>query len=159
MEGGVMLRGKASELIKAAREDASMTQSALARAAGIHQPTLAAYESGRRTPRLDTLRKILGAARIRPSVPLELFADEIIERGLKHGLTNIRVFGSPVRGEDTEHSDIDLLVRAADSASLFDLGAFSVEVAELTGFAADILTEEQTNNPHFAHVLDEAVPL
>jgi uncharacterized protein len=154
-----MLRDKASELIKAAREDVSMTQSALAQAASIHQPTLAAYESGPRVPRLDTLRKILSAARTRPSVPLELFANEIIDCGLRHGLTNVRVFGSPVRGEDTEHSDIDLLVKAADSVSLFDLGAFAVEVEELTGFAADILTEEQTNNTHFAHVLDEAVPL
>ncbi|MEO6504505.1 MAG: helix-turn-helix domain-containing protein [Terrimesophilobacter sp.] len=154
-----MLRDKASELIKAAREDASMTQSALARAAGIHQPTLAAYESGRRNPRLDTLRMILRAAGTRPSVPLELFADEIIERGLRHGLTNIRVFGSPIRGDDTEHSDIDLLVRTADSVSLFDLGAFAMEVEELTSFAVDLLTEEQANNPHFAHVLDEAVPL
>ena len=43
--------------------------------------------------------------------------------------------------------------------SAFDLGGFAVDVEELTGFAADILTEEQMNNRHFAHMLDEAVPV
>ena len=41
-----MLRDKAGELIKAARQDAAMTQSTLARAAGMHQPTLAASRIG-----------------------------------------------------------------------------------------------------------------
>jgi len=151
-----MRRDKAGLLIKAAREDVSMTQSALARAAGIHQPTLAAYESGRRIPRPDTLQRILVAARARPSVVLELMADEVIHSAMNHGLANVRVFGSAVRGEDTERSDIDLLVSAGHAVSLFDLGAFAAEVQELTGFATDVLTEEQTRNPHFAHVLDES---
>lgn len=154
-----MLRDRASQLIRTAREDMSMTQAALARAAGIHQPTLAAYESGRRVPREETLRRILTAAKTRPSVPLGLLADEIIQLASNRGLTNVRVFGSTVRGQDTERSDIDLLVSTDESTSLFDLSAFVADVEELTGFTVDILTEDHTHNPYFTRVLEEAVPL
>lgn len=71
----------------------------------------------------------------------------------------VRAFGSAVRGEDTEHSDIDLLVALSPDASLFDLGGFADAVEQMTGFAVDLLTDDQTDDEHFAHVLQQAVPL
>ena len=52
----------AATLIRRARRQAGLTQAALAKRAGITQPVVAAYETGRREPTLPTLRKLLGAA-------------------------------------------------------------------------------------------------
>ncbi|ROP64681.1 helix-turn-helix domain-containing protein [Curtobacterium sp. ZW137] len=154
-----MLLDRSSELIKFAREDIGMSQTDLARAAGMQQPTISAYESGRKRPRPETLQRLLAAARLRPSIPLELFADVIRAEAGRFHLSNVRVFGSTVRGEDNEHSDIDLLVSLEPGASLFDLGGFADAVEQLTGFEVDILTEDQTFDEHFSHVRDQAVPL
>jgi transcriptional regulator with XRE-family HTH domain len=50
-----------SDLIRSARRNAGLTQSDLARQAHTTQPAIAAYESGRRTPSVATLRRVLGA--------------------------------------------------------------------------------------------------
>lgn len=154
-----MRRQDVATLIRAAREDIGMTPADLARAAGILQPDLEAYEAGYRIPREETLRKILSAARLRPSVPLELVADEINAAAQAHRLSNVRVFGSVLQGRDTENSDIDLIVTASAGVSLFDLSAFALEVEDLTGFRADVATDELLEKPAFAHVRDDAVPL
>lgn len=52
----------AATLIRRARRQAGLTQAALAKRAGITQPVVAAYETGRREPTLPTLRKLLSAA-------------------------------------------------------------------------------------------------
>ncbi|MDM7891143.1 helix-turn-helix domain-containing protein [Curtobacterium caseinilyticum] len=136
-----------------------MSQSGLATAAGMQQPSISAYESGRKRPRPETLERILRAARTRPSIPLATYADEVLRAAARFHLRDVRVFGSAVRGHDTELSDIDLLVGLTPEASLFDLGGFAHEVEELTGFPADVLTDDLTDDDHFRHVLDEAVPL
>jgi hypothetical protein len=43
--------------------------------------------------------------------------DDILRIAEKHGARNVRVFGSAVRGETTETSDIDLLVDTAEQTS------------------------------------------
>lgn len=53
---------KASTLVKEARTRAGLTQRTLAERAGVRQPVIAAYETGRRQPSLPTLRKLLRAA-------------------------------------------------------------------------------------------------
>jgi transcriptional regulator with XRE-family HTH domain len=50
-----------SRSIREARLAGGLTQVALARKAGTSQPTLAAYESGRAEPRLETLRRLIDA--------------------------------------------------------------------------------------------------
>lgn len=52
--------------VAALRHKAGLTQAALARAAGTSQPTIAAYESGAKSPTLRTLERLAG------SVGLEL---------------------------------------------------------------------------------------
>jgi len=150
---------RAGELIRAAREDIGMSQSALAAAAGMQQPTISAYESGRKQPRPESLRRIMTAARTRPSIPLAIYAEEILEEAKRFHLSNVRVFGSAIRGQDNEDSDIDLLVSLTSDASLFDLGGFAHEVEEITGFDVDLLTDDLEDDEHFRHVLEEAIPL
>jgi predicted nucleotidyltransferase len=150
---------RAAELIRAAREDIGMSQRTLASAAGMQQPTISAYESGRKVPRPESLQRILTAARTRPSIPLAVYASDILREADRFHLRDVRVFGSAVRGQDTEASDIDLLVGLTPEASLFDLGGFADAVETITGFAVDVLTDDLDGDEHFAHVLSEAVPL
>lgn len=49
--------------------------------------------------------------------------DEILRLAHKYGARNIHAFGSLVRGEADEVSDLDLLVELDPARSLFDLGA------------------------------------
>ncbi len=48
-------------LLQQAREAAGLSQAALATRAGTSRPTLSAYEHGRKSPTLDTVRRILNA--------------------------------------------------------------------------------------------------
>ena len=43
---------------------------------------------------------------------------DTLEIARKHGATNVRIFGSVVRGDDGPGSDIDLLVETAAATSL-----------------------------------------
>lgn len=66
---------------------------------------------------------------------------EILAVARKHGIINMRVFGSVVRGEDNPQSDIDLLVELEDGRTLFDMGGAVVKLEELLGRKIDIVTE------------------
>ena len=56
--------------IRAARERAGLTQTVLAQRAGTSQPTLSAYESGRKQPSIDTLTRLLAVCGSRLDVRL-----------------------------------------------------------------------------------------
>jgi transcriptional regulator with XRE-family HTH domain len=49
-------------LLERARTEAGLTRQELARRAGTSRPTLSAYEHGHKSPRLDTVERILGEA-------------------------------------------------------------------------------------------------
>ena len=66
-----------SNLIRLARERSGLTQVLLAERASTSQPTLAAYESGSATPRLETLDRILTAT----GHELTLAIEPIVRRG------------------------------------------------------------------------------
>jgi len=51
------------------------------------------------------------------------------------------VFGSMARGEATEHSDIDLLVRFSERKSLLEMVRLEREVSTALGRKVDLLTE------------------
>ena len=60
----------AGQAIRAARRRAGLSSRALAHRAGTSHATLLAYESGRKTPRVDTLARIIRAAGFEPVVEL-----------------------------------------------------------------------------------------
>ena len=49
---------------------------------------------------------------MRPSIALQTHREAIRTIALSHRVTNVRVFGSVVHGDDTEGSDLDILVPA-----------------------------------------------
>lgn len=77
----------------------------------------------------------------------------------KHGVTDVRVFGSMARGDATEASDVDLLVRPLPGTSLLDLGGLLMEVEELLGRRVEIVSERALHPGIRERILQEAQPL
>jgi predicted nucleotidyltransferase len=76
-----------------------------------------------------------------------------------HRAHNARVFGSVLHGEDSEDSDLDLLVEPLPDATLFDLGAIQVELEEALGVSVEVLTPNDLPVKFRSQVLAEAVPV
>lgn len=72
---------------------------------------------------------------------------------------NPRVFGSVLRGEDSDGSDLDLLVDALPGTTLFDLGGLQMALEELLGVPVDLLTPGDLPARMRARVLVEAQPV
>ncbi len=76
-----------------------------------------------------------------------------------HGASNPRVFGSVARGEDTEESDLDLLVELPDALSLFQVARLQHELEDLLEHRVDLVTEAELHPRIRDRVLAEAKPL
>lgn len=85
--------------------------------------------------------------------------DEILSIAAKHGAHNVRLFGSIVRGETTDMSDIDLLVDFEEGRSLFDLIALKQDLEDMLGREVDVVTNEALHWYIREQVMNEAVPL
>jgi len=76
-----------------------------------------------------------------------------------HRTENVRVFGSVARGEDTETSDLDLLVDPLPGATLLDLGAIQIELEDSLGISVHVVTAGDLPSKFRDEVLEEAVPV
>lgn len=95
----------------------------------------------------------------RPSAAL-IAARSAVKRALaRHGLSNPRVFGSVARGEDTESSDLDLLVDAPRGTSLLDIVGAQQQIEDAIGVRVDLVTPMDLPESFRAAALAEAVPL
>jgi uncharacterized protein len=96
---------------------------------------------------------------MRPSQALDLHRARIRQIALSHRVQDIRVFGSTVRGEDIEGSDLDLLVEPTSETTLLDIGAIRFELKQLLGLDVDVLTPNALPDKVRARVLSEARPV
>ena len=71
---------------------------------------------------------------------IEKIKSTIIKVLKKYGVKKAGLFGSIVRGESTENSDIDLLVEFEGEKSLLDLAGLKIELQELLGREVDVIT-------------------
>ena len=164
----------AASLIKEARMRAGFTQTQLARAAGTSQPTLAAYESGAKSPSVRSLDRIVRAAGVSLDVKLreapiaqgQLLADlrghanEVRAAARQRRIRNVRVFGSAARGEETSASDVDLLVDFdAARHGVLPLAGFASDVRAIIGRDVDATTVDLLRDEVRKQALAEAVPL
>ena len=141
-----------------ARARAGLSQSQLAVRAGVPQPNLSAYETGRVQPRPETLARILAATAERPSAVLLRERDRVIELAGRRGAGNVRVFGSIVRGTDAVGSDIDLLVSFAPEASILDAAGLVLDLEQLLGVHVDVMSD-RAEGAIRDRAIAEAVPL
>jgi uncharacterized protein len=77
---------------------------------------------------------------MKPSIALQRHREAIQQIVARHHARNPRVFGSVLLGEDTEGSDLDILVDPTEETSLFDIGAIRAELSDLLGVEVDVLT-------------------
>jgi len=77
---------------------------------------------------------------MRPSVALQAHRDAIRPIALSHRVTNVRVFGSVVRGDDTDASNLDILVEPTSETTMMDIARIQMELAELLTVPVDVLT-------------------
>lgn len=83
-------------------------------------------EDGEAVPSLRMLRRL---------------RSEILAAADRHGASNVRVFGSVVRGEAGPGSDIDVLVDMEEGRSLLDLAGLHLELEDILGFPVEIGTD------------------
>jgi len=122
-----------------------------------------AHAIGRSQPEVSRLIKAHRATLFRPTSPLgRILArhrDEVVALAHAHKASNVRVFGSLVRGEDDDASDIDLLVDLDPGADLLDLAALDIALETLLGHPVDIVPARMLK-PHVApSALADAVAL
>lgn len=75
---------------------------------------------------------------------------EILE---KEGALSASVFGSFARGEETDKSDIDIIVKFKQTKGLLDLARIEREISEKIGIKADLQTEKSIS-PHIAKYIE-----
>jgi predicted nucleotidyltransferase len=96
-------------------------------------------------------------ARKKKNSDVESVKQRILPILRRHGVTRAGLFGSLVRGEVRNSSDIDVLVEIEDDMSLLDFVGIKIELEEATGRKVD-LVEYDTIKPLLRErILDEQV--
>lgn len=96
---------------------------------------------------------------LRPSKALELHRKAIRQIVARHHAANARIFGSVLKGNDREDSDLDLLVDITPETTLLDIGAICLELRNLLGVDVDVLTPNGLPENFRDQVLREARPV
>lgn len=174
----VPAKDTSGSLLRQARVDARLSQSELAQRARVTQSVISAYESDRREPAMSTLSRLVEATghqlvvslerdpAMTPGLPdsplgsrLRRRRAAVLEVARQHGASNVRVFGSVARGEDSDESDIDLMVDLNPGVSLIGLGALQRALTDLLNTPVDIVPADSMR-PRVKRQADaEAIPL
>ena len=96
---------------------------------------------------------------MKPSEALRSHRDDIRRVVQAHRARNAHVFGSVLHGDDTENSDLDVLVDPLPGATLLDMGAIQTELEEVLGVSVDLLTPGDLPVKYRAQVLKDAIPV
>jgi transcriptional regulator with XRE-family HTH domain len=152
--------------IRLLRELSNLTQAELASAAGTSQPTIAAYEAGRKSPTLRTLRRLAGAAGLeavvafhrpmtreeRRSLHLHRAIAQRLEQSPEAVLDRARATLSLMRENHPEAEQLFrewavLLDRPLSELvqALIDPSSWGRELRQVTPFAGVLSAEERTD--------------
>lgn len=170
------MTANAAALLTAVRRESGLTQAELARRAKTSQAMVARYEAGAVSPTVRTLGRLLRAAghelvlagpradRADPrgsvAVLLRQHRAEIRTAAEAVGASNVRVFGSVARGEETPQSDVDLLVDfPAEEHGLFPLLRLAEQIEGIVGRPVDVAAVGVMAPSVRERALAEAVPL
>ncbi|MEI7478751.1 MAG: helix-turn-helix domain-containing protein [Actinomycetes bacterium] len=168
----------AGSILRSAREQAGLSQSALAERVGIAQSVISAYERGHREPSFRTLERLVAGTGHELQVEISTASPElkvlpltttghllrrtrrtILLLAAARGAFNVRVFGSVARGDDGELSDVDFLVDLSDGTSLLDLIGLERELGELLGRDVDVIPSDSLKPRVRDQIMSESVQL
>jgi len=169
---------RVSRLIRDARKRAELSQAGLAARARTSQSAVARYETGVTVPSLSTLERLLAACggRVvlgnRASAPrsrerrgrhrlsaVHDARERVLQAALRHGIRDVRMFGSVARDEATDESDIDLLVDLEPGRTLVDLIGFQQEAEKILGVEVDAVAQRFLKRRVRAQAIRDARPL
>ena len=75
----------------------------------------------------------------------------------KYHVSELGIFGSYVRGEDTEDSDVDILIDYDEAPTLIELIELEYYLSDLLGLKVDVVTKNSLKPPSKDRILLEAV--
>ena len=84
---------------------------------------------------------------------------DILRLADQHGAYRVRLFGSVIRGEDDDTSDLDLLVEMREDRDLLDRIALKQDLEDLLGIDVDVVTEKSLHPVLRSQIQKEAVEL
>ena len=93
---------------------------------------------------------------MKPSEAVVGYRDVILKAARALSATSVRVFGSAARGDDTEQSDLDLLVEVPKGTTLLDMIGLQQELESALGLKVDVVTPFDLPERVRARVLAEA---
>ena len=73
----------------------------------------------------------------------------------KYGVQRIAIFGSRVRGDASDSSDVDILVELDENASLLTLVDLSEELERLLNIRVDLVTPAMIDKPILKESIEE----
>lgn len=98
--------------------------------------------------------------RPRPSEQLAIYQEQIKTIALAHHVTNVRVFGSTARGEDTNKSDLDLLVSPIKGKTgLMELVEIATKVKKLIKVPVDVVLDTEIPEAKRDEINKEAIAI
>jgi predicted nucleotidyltransferase len=96
---------------------------------------------------------------MKPSAALTAHRDELRRLVSRFDVGRPRVYGSVLTGTDIEEGDLDLLVDASPSTTLFTLAGLEHEAQQLLGVPVSVLTPKDLPVKFRGGVLETAEPL
>ncbi|NJN82144.1 MAG: nucleotidyltransferase family protein [Caldilineaceae bacterium] len=84
---------------------------------------------------------------------------EILRLAASHGAHDVRFFGSVVRNQATDRSDLDVLVEFETGRSLLDRIALMQDLEDLLGIEVDVVTERSVHRDLRTEIVGSAQPL
>jgi predicted nucleotidyltransferase len=93
---------------------------------------------------------------MKPSEALNLHRRAIRHIVESHHAANARIFGSVLHGDDTDSSDLDLLVDPTTETTLLDIAKIQRELQALLGVSVDVITPKALPERFRNTVLSEA---
>ena len=112
------------------------------------------------TARICARRRIIGYRRMKT-------LDEVItqlrrlepELRQRYPIRELGIFGSYVRGQQTEDSDVDVLVDLNDDIGLLGLAGLQCDLSEALGLKVDLVMRDAVKRGLATRILSEAVML
>lgn len=96
---------------------------------------------------------------MKPSQQLNQNRDKVRLLSEQFHFSNPRIFGSVLAQNDTEQSDLDLLVEPSEKVTLFDYCGLKEELETLLGVKVDLLTPRSLPEKFREHILQTAQPV
>ncbi len=96
---------------------------------------------------------------MKPSEALRLHHLDIRSIVEQNRTRNPRVFGSALHGDDTDESDLDLLVDPTPDTTLMDIARIQNRLQQILGVPVDVLTPRALPEKFRDAVLKEATPV